>query len=86
MILADRIRKHVLDTRITPARKRGQTSVRIVAGEIHSEMGLENRMPAVCGALDADKFLSYAKVILVKRSGPRQGATAEWVFELRDTQ
>jgi len=82
MILADRIRKYVLDTRIMPARMRGDTTVRVAAGEIHAEMGLVNRMPAVCGALGADKFLDYADVLLTKRSGPKHGATAEWVFEI----
>jgi hypothetical protein len=82
MILADRIRKFVLDQKITPARREERSLIRIRAGAIHSEMNLENRMPAVCGALDADKFLEYADVGLVERSGPEQGSTVEWIFSL----
>lgn len=82
MILADRIRKYVLDRKIKPARNQGVTSITIIAGEIHSDMGLKNRMPAVCGALDADKFLDYAQVKLILRTGPKQGSTAKWVFSL----
>lgn len=83
MILADRIRKYVVDEIIQPARQKGQSSVHVRAGEVHAALGLENRMPAVCSSLDADKFLSFAKVHLVSRSGPYQGSTAEWVFALR---
>lgn len=80
MTQADRIRQFVLDYYIRPARERNQSTVKIVAGEVHSAMGLRDRMPAVCSALDADKFLSYARVTLVSRSGPEQGSTATWVF------
>lgn len=82
MILADRIRKYVLDTVITPARQQGRAYVVVRSGDIHKQMGLKDRMPAVCGALDAEKFLDYANVRLVERSGPYQGATVEWVFEI----
>ena len=83
MILADRIRQYVLEKKITPARQQDRLNVTIVAGEIHAEMGLENRIPAVCGALDAEKFLDYASIRLIERRGPRQGSKAEWVFALR---
>jgi hypothetical protein len=82
MILADRIRKYVLDQKIRPARELNQSTIKIVAGKIHSEMTLKNRMPAVCSALDADKFLDYARVKLINRSGPKQSSTATWVFSL----
>ena len=82
MILADKIRKYVLDKKVTPARLVGKQTVKIRAGNIHSEMRLRNRMPAVCGALDADIFLEYAGVSLVERSGPKQSSSVEWVFAL----
>ena len=82
MKLADRIRKYVLENHIHPARRMGQQKVIIHAREVHTGMKLDNRYPAVCGALDADKFLGYADVMLVERSGPHQGTSAEWVFGL----
>ena len=82
MTEADRIRKYVLDHYITPARQQNQTTIKVVASQVHSGLGLHARMPAVCGALDADKFLDYAQVTLVSRSGPKQGSTATWVFML----
>jgi hypothetical protein len=80
LILADQIRQYVLHNLITPARVAGHKQVTVRAGDVHQAMGLADRMPAVCGALDAHKFLSYASVQLISRTGPRQGANAEWVF------
>ena len=80
MILADQIRQYVLHNLIMPARATGLKQVTVRAGDVHQAVGLVNRMPAVCSALDAHKFLSYASVKLISRSGPRQGADAQWVF------
>jgi len=77
---ADTIRQFVVQKYISPARNEGKETITIIAGVVHTDMGLENRMPAVCSAIDADKFLEYANVHLVKRSGPHQGSTVKWVF------
>jgi len=82
MILADHIRNYVRRELIEPARLRGQSVIKFNAGEIHAALGLKNRLPAVCSALDAEKFLEYAGVILESRTGPHQGSTVEWVFEI----
>lgn len=82
MILADQIRHYVKIELIEPARKRGEKLINVNAGDVHQRMKLENRMPAVCSALDAGKFLDYARVTLISRNGPLQGGTAEWVFGL----
>ena len=86
MILADIIRNYVRNELIAPARLRGQTIIRVKSGDIHSALGLKNRMPAVCGALDAEKFLDYAGVTFVSRKGPHQGSDVEWVFEILPLQ
>jgi len=82
MILADQIRHFVLETYILPARERGQSTIHLVAGEIHAEMGLKDRMPAVCGALDAGKFADQCHIVVVSRQGPKYSNTAEWVVEV----
>lgn len=82
MSQADQIRKYVLDQIIEPARRQSRSLVQVHAAEVHAAMKLENRFPAVCSALDADKFLGEARVTLVRRSGPKHGSTAEWVFGL----
>lgn len=79
---ADQIRQFVRSRIIDPARNQGDKVVHVRAGDIHSAMGFINRMPAVCSALDADAFFTQSHVTLVSRSGPQQGANAEWVFGL----
>lgn len=83
MKLADRIRKHVIEEIIIPARKAGNRHVVVDSGDVHEAMGLQNRMPAVCGALDAAKFEEEANVVVIERSGPRQSSTVEWVLRIR---
>jgi len=81
--LADDIREYVLVALIKPARRRGEKTVTFIALDVHRDMGLqENRMPAICEALDAQKFLDFAGVTLQKREGPQQSTTARWVFRL----
>lgn len=79
---ADQIREYVIKTYITPARAKGQSSVRIRSGDIAKELNLQNRMPSVCNALDGDKFLAQARITRISRSGPAHGATVEWVLGL----
>lgn len=81
MRLADRIRQYALEKYVEPARHNGRSDVTIRAGDVHSDMKLTSRMPAVCGALSADKFLVLARLELLKRTGPGQGANA--VFHYR---
>jgi hypothetical protein len=45
-------------------------------------MGLKNRLPAVCGALDAAVFPKLAGVTLISREGPKQGANVFWIFDI----
>ena len=78
--LADRIRQHVITHHIAPARDGGETTVRVTAGDVHRELGLQDRMPAVCGALDTQEFLDLAGISMQERSGPPQGATTTFVF------
>jgi 5-methylcytosine-specific restriction protein B len=80
---ADQIHRYVLKTYIEPARQRGESSVRVRASEVHAGLGLKSRFPAVCSALDGNKFLEQAKVTLVQRSGPLQSSTVEWVFNIK---
>lgn len=82
-ILSDQIRQYVYAEIIEPERRQGQGVVRVRAGDIHAALELKDRMPAVCSALDAEKFLEYAQVRLTQRDGPKQGSNAEWVFALR---
>ena len=82
MRLADEIREYVLVAHIKPARRRGAATVTVRTGDLHKAMGLVDRMPAVCSALEAAKFEEYAGVHLIEREGPPQGATVRLTFEV----
>ena len=81
--LADKIRRHVRERHVLPAQRRGDKTVTVRSGDIHREMELTDRMPAVCAALDDHVFQEQAGVIMVRRLGRHQGATVEWQFYCR---
>ena len=83
--LADRIRQHVIARHIAPGRDAGEPQVRVTAGDVHREMGLEDQVSAVCSALDTEVFLEMADVAMEGRSGPPQGATTTFVFNFAGT-
>jgi hypothetical protein len=56
MSLADKVREYDYENYIKPTRDNGQNTVTIKSGDIHDKMGLENKIPSVCGALDTKKF------------------------------
>jgi hypothetical protein len=79
---ADRIRRFVLDSYITPARARGHIKITIRAGDVHQAMGLANAMPAVCSAIGSHKFEEFARVAPITRTGPYNGANVYFQFSL----
>lgn len=81
-VLADRIRQHVITRHIVPARDAGETMVRVTSGDVHRDMSLQDRIPAVCSALDTQVFLDMAGVNMEERSGPPQGATTTFAFRI----
>ena len=84
MTLADRIRRHALVCHVKPARRAGRTRVVIRAGDVGRDMGLQNRTPAVCNALESRLFLDLACAELLERRGPRQSTTTEFYYLLLD--
>jgi hypothetical protein len=80
--LADEIREFVFRRYIEPARKRGEHEVGIRVGEVHSQMRLLNRLPAVSAAL---RNLSAPKKHGLERLdmlGPANAARTVFVFKL----
>ena len=79
---ADQIRQYVISELIEPARFARRGHVIIRSGDVHRALGLHNRMPAVCGAMDAAFFEEQAQVEVISRTGPHQSSTVEWVLRL----
>jgi len=67
---------------IDTARKDGEKTVTVRASDIHRFMGLQNQFPSVCQALDSDKFIDLASVVLYKRTGPPKSSSVVWTFDL----
>jgi hypothetical protein len=79
----NQVRDYVLREYIKPGRRRRDVTVRIVAGEVHRALGLNNRFPTVCNALSARKFLEENRLVLEKREGPPKGLGARVTFTFR---
>jgi len=81
---ADHIREYLRSQYLERARLRRETTVRIVAGDIHKKMGLSNRVPSVCQVLRSKKFLSENHLVLEKFEGPPSGlgTTATFTYRL----
>jgi len=84
MKLADRIRAFVGHEYAIPARGAGAREFRVRAGDVHRRMGLEQRMPAVCAALEARVFAAEYRLELLSHEGPPRGANAVYTFALRE--
>lgn len=67
---------------MTPARTRRQSELSLRAGDIHREMGLNNRMPAVVSVLGSKRLQQESGIVLVARSGPQTSSTSEFKFKV----
>lgn len=80
MSLADRIREFVYKKYVRPTLEAGKSEIQVRAGDVHRDMRLQNRMPAVCSALGVRVFESAYGLVKTGRSGPPQGANAVFFF------
>lgn len=83
MNLADHIRAYAVKRYIEPARRTASpvpAILTIVAADVVRDLKLQQRCPAVCGAIDAVKFQSEQNIKLLRRSGPKHGYAAMWQF------
>ena len=80
--MADRIRRHARARHIEPARQAGRETISLRAGDVARDMGLNNRVPAVCSALGSKLLLRQARLRLMERVGPRESTTTEFRYEI----
>jgi len=81
---ADLIREFAQRHYVEPARRRGDSVVEIVAGDIHKGLHLRNLVPNVCQALSGRRFREENGLVLERRDGPASGqsTTAKFVFRI----
>ena len=83
--LFESVCKYVRREYVEPARRRGDVTIRIVAGEVHRALNLTNRVPSVCDALASRKFLEENGLAVESREGPPSGrsTTVTFVYRLK---
>jgi hypothetical protein len=82
MTPSDRVRDYAFQNYVLPARATKSPTVTFASGPIHKALGFKNLMPCVCDALGASKFQAQYQIRLVKRTGPKHGATATFTFSV----
>ena len=81
-VSAAEIRTFVNRSYVKPARQADVRTVTVRAGDVHTRMGLRQRLPQVCGAIGTRSFEERYRVRLIERTGPTQGAEVYFTFEL----
>ena len=81
---ADRIRRHALEHHVRPWRESGESALSIRAGDVARSMGLRNRTPNVCSALESHAFQQEAGLVLIGKMGPRQSTTTTFRYQRDD--
>jgi hypothetical protein len=82
MSFADDVREHCRVHYVEPARARGEPTVAIRTGDVHSALGYKNRLPLVCSAIGATTFDEACRVERVGVDGPLNGANTTFTFRL----
>ena len=82
MTRSEEVRKHVVEQYIAPARRKGEETVQVRAGNVHNELHWTGRVPSVFQALSSLKFQHEAGVELVDRSRPGPSTTVVFTYRL----
>ncbi|MGA2715082.1 MAG: hypothetical protein ABSG41_18435 [Bryobacteraceae bacterium] len=79
----ERSRMYAAQHYVEPARRRGDKTVQITAGDVHKALGFKQRVPAVCQALQSRKFIEENRLTLEKIEGPPSGQSTRVKFSYR---
>jgi hypothetical protein len=80
MTIADKIRLHARKRYVLSARDRGEERFPIHVGKVARDLGLIDRVPAVCSALKTKEFLKDNDLQLVESVGPKSGQSTTVVY------
>jgi 5-methylcytosine-specific restriction protein B len=80
--LSDDIRDFVIAKFLEPARRRGDETVSVRAGDVHREMKFVDRIPAVCAVLRGRPLADKAGVRYLKSDGPENSTTTVFSFDV----
>lgn len=83
---AERIRKHVIENHVNPARRQGEESVAIRVGDVRDGAGLElnsaEAINRICQVLETLKFCKHAGVEFLEKDGPKEGASSMYRYRI----
>ena len=79
---ADRIRQHVLEQYIEPAREEGVSHVDVLVRDVNNALNLRNTWPNICQALEGKIFRDLAQVSAPERIGRDQDSAMGFRFHL----
>jgi hypothetical protein len=83
MSLNEEVQRYVKATYLDPARRRGESTIRIKAGDVHRELHWVNRVPSVCTTLSSKKFQRETGLELISKEGPPSGFGTRVEFTYR---
>ena len=79
---SDEVREYCRSHYIEPARERGDATVTIRSGDVHSALGYRNRYPLVVAAIGTQKFEEANGISRLSVEGPLNGASTLFTFAL----
>ena len=79
---ADRIRQHVLEKYIEPAREEGVSHVDVLVRDVNNALNLRNTWPNICQALEEKIFRDLAQVSAPERIGRDKNSAKGFRFHL----
>jgi hypothetical protein len=79
---SDRVREHIKRKYIDPAKKDGEKTLTLRAGDIHKELGFTRRIPVVCSALRSRKLSKICGIELTYIGGPNNSTTTTYTYRL----
>jgi hypothetical protein len=79
---AAEIRAHVVRNHFEPARAAQKAEITLRAGDVHKELLLVDRMPAVCSVLGSNRLEREARVKRLRVEGPHNGANTLFTYEV----
>jgi hypothetical protein len=80
MTFSEEVQLFFQDNYVVPARQRGQASVEVKAGDIHTKLGWSRRVPLVCAALSSKKLQRKVGVRLTGKEGPPSGQSPTVIY------
>ena len=78
--VSDLIRDHVCETYLKTAIREGKRTFTVGVGAVHKALGLANRVPQVCSALESKKLLEENQLRIVSKTGPPSGQSTTVTF------